>query len=459
MTDLLARARDYASYAHARINHKRKYTGQPYQVHLKSVVQILAQVTNDADMLAAAWLHDTVEDTEATHHQIEEQFGKNIAALVYQLTDISRPGDGNRAYRKALDRAHLAEASDEAKTIKLADVIDNTRDICKHDVKFARVYVHEVGALLDVLQGGDERLISQAQKALGKCSNKLGIELTTGSMAYADWEEHREQVAFSQRRALKIFGENFTAQDIAEPLRSFDLESRPESLIKTFDQTLSGVFGVRDRGQVTGYVRRDDLIDDAGGVGSVSRAFARGQVLTAKASLNDVVQVLTRYEFCFVSIMDGVAGVINRKDMEKPVVRMWLFGIVTMMEMNVSEFIRIRLADRWQAFCSQARLKKARELQTERLRLGQQVDLLDCLQLTDKAKIFIAAAGDIDQLGFTSKGEADKFARELEMLRNHLAHGQLIADSNWPQIVGLSRRLEDIIKGVGNRVMEEENSE
>ncbi|MCP4008244.1 MAG: bifunctional (p)ppGpp synthetase/guanosine-3',5'-bis(diphosphate) 3'-pyrophosphohydrolase [Proteobacteria bacterium] len=459
MTDLLTRARDYASYAHARINHKRKYTGQPYQVHLKSVVQILAQVTDDADMLAAAWLHDTVEDTEATHHQIEEQFGKNIAALVYQLTDISRPGDGNRMYRKALDRAHLAEASDKAKTIKLADVIDNTRDICKHDLKFARVYVHEVGALLDVLQGGDERLISQAQKALGKCSNKLGIELTTGSMTHADWEEHREQVAFSQRRTLRIFGESFTAQDIAEPLRSFDLESRPESLIKIFDQTLSGVFGVRDGGQVTGYVRRDDLIDDVGGVGSVSRAFARGQVLTARASLNDVVQVLTRYEFCFVSIMDGVAGVINRKDMEKPVVRMWLFGIVTMMEMNVSEFIRIRLADRWQAFCSQARLKKARELQTERLRLGQQVDLLDCLQLTDKAKIFIAAAGDTDQLGFTSKGEADKFARELEMLRNHLAHGQLIADSNWPQIVGLSRRLEDIIKGVGNRVMEEENHE
>jgi hypothetical protein len=295
MTDILTQARDYASYAHARINHKRKYTGQPYQVHLKSVVQILHQVTDDQNVLAAAWLHDTVEDTGATHHQIEEQFGKQVAALVYQLTDISRPGDGNRAYRKALDRAHLAQASNEAKTIKLADIIDNTRDICKHDEKFARVYVSEIGDLLDVLQGGDPGLLSQAQKTLEKCCNKLGVELTTGSMIHTDWEEHHEQIAFSQRRAMKIFGENFCAQDIAEPLRSFDRDSRPESLIKVFDQTLMGVFGIRDGGLVSGYVRRDDLVDDVGGVGDVARAFARGQVLAAKASLNDVVQVLTRY--------------------------------------------------------------------------------------------------------------------------------------------------------------------
>ena len=124
MTNLSTQARDYASYEHTRIKHKRKYTGQPYEVHLKAVVQILSQVTDDVNMLAAAWLHDTVEDTEATHFQIEEKFGKDVAMLVYQLTDISRPGDGIRAYRKALDRAHLADASDRAKTIKLADIID-----------------------------------------------------------------------------------------------------------------------------------------------------------------------------------------------------------------------------------------------------------------------------------------------------------------------------------------------
>ncbi len=144
--------------------------------------------------------------------------------------------------------------------------------------------------------------------------------------------------------------------------------------------------------------------------------------------------------------MDEVSGVISRKDMEKPVVRMWLFGIVTMMEISISEYIRTRLENKWQEFCSQPRLKKARSLQIERLRLGQQVDLLDCLQLTDKAKILIATTQDAESIGFASKNEADKFSRELEGLRNHLAHGQLIAASNWPQIVELSSRLEGVIK-------------
>ena len=450
MSDLLSRARDYATTAHSRINHKRKYTGQPYQVHLKAVAQILRQVTDDEKLLAAAWLHDVVEDTEATHHEIEKAFGKEVASLVYQLTDISRPGDGNRAYRKALDRAHLAEASRSAKTIKLADLIDNTRDICKHDEKFAHVYVHEASALLEVLGDGDERLVSQAQKALNKCCDKLGIELIPGSMIHADLDRQREQIAFAQRRALKVFGEDITAKDIAEPLRSFDLEAHPDHMLAIFDQTLTGVFGVREHGLVSGYLRRDDLTEKVARAGDVARAFARGQVLGAAASMSDVVHVLTRYQYCFVSVLDGVAGVISRKDMEKPVVRMWLFGIVTMVEMNISEYIRRRLHEQWQEYCTPSRLNKARSLQIERLRMGQEVDLLDCLQLTDKAKIFVASMDNLESLGFHSKREADKFASELETLRNHLAHGQIIAESNWPQIVGLSARLEDIITRGGS---------
>lgn len=445
MTDLSTRARNYATHAHVLINHTRKYTGQPYQVHLKSVVQILKQVDPDPAMVAAAWLHDTVEDTEATHHQIEVEFGKDVAELVYQLTDISRPGDGNRAHRKAMDRAHLAEACARAKTIKLADLIDNTRDICRHDKKFARVYVQEVAALLGVLQGGDERLYGQAQKALNKCCDKLGVELSSGSMLYVEAQEQRQQIAFSQRRALAVFSEAFTARDIAEPLRSFDRETPSAKIARILDEHVLAVVGIRDQGVVSGYARRDDL-SEVGSGGEVARAFAGGQVLAADASLDDVVMVLTRYEYCFVLSMDGVAGVISRRDIEKPVVRMWLFGLITILEINMSELIREKIGDGWQQYCSNARLNKARILQDERLRLSQQVDLLDCLQLTDKAKIIFSASDDLETYGFSSKSAADKVSRELEYLRNHLAHGQPIADENWPQIVRLASNLERVVE-------------
>jgi hypothetical protein len=84
--------------------------------------------------------------------------------LVEQLTDVSRPEDGNRAKRKAIDRAHTAKASPEAKTIKLADLIDNTRSIVELDPGFAKIYLVEKVLLLEVLQEGDAGLWEMARR-------------------------------------------------------------------------------------------------------------------------------------------------------------------------------------------------------------------------------------------------------------------------------------------------------
>ena len=158
MANLSERARDYAISAHARINQLRKYTFQPYDVHLKAVAELVAMVTDDQEIIAAAWLHDTVEDTPATFEDIESKFGQGVCRLVMDLTDISRPADGNRMTRKEIDRDHTALASSRAKTIKLADLIDNCLDICRHDPKFGALFLQEMVDLLTVLHEGDQRL-------------------------------------------------------------------------------------------------------------------------------------------------------------------------------------------------------------------------------------------------------------------------------------------------------------
>ncbi|RXM22001.1 bifunctional (p)ppGpp synthetase/guanosine-3',5'-bis(diphosphate) 3'-pyrophosphohydrolase, partial [Citrobacter sp. AAK_AS5] len=89
------------------------------------VATIVASVTDDPEMIAAAWLHDIVEDTPASFLDLEKEFGPRVAELVGELTDVSRPSDGNRATRKSIDRAHLAGASARGKTVKLADLLDN----------------------------------------------------------------------------------------------------------------------------------------------------------------------------------------------------------------------------------------------------------------------------------------------------------------------------------------------
>ncbi len=165
---IVERARVFATAAHAAVAQLRKYTNEPYIVHPAEVVRIVSTVEHTDEMLAAAWLHDVVEDTGVTNEVIRAEFGDEVAELVGWLTDVSRPEQGNRATRKAIDRAHSAMAPARAQTIKLADLISNTRSIMEHDEKFARTYLEEKRLLLEVMNKGDATLFAEARKYIGE---------------------------------------------------------------------------------------------------------------------------------------------------------------------------------------------------------------------------------------------------------------------------------------------------
>jgi (p)ppGpp synthase/HD superfamily hydrolase len=161
--DLEARALAFARRAHESIGQRRKYTGDPYIVHPVAVAEIVRSVPHTPEMIAAAYLHDVVEDTPVTLADIRLAFGDVVADLVDWLTDVSRPGDGNRRTRRGIDLMHTAQAPPEAKTIKLADLIDNSETIASHDrAGFWPVYRREKLALLEVLKEGDPTLWHRA---------------------------------------------------------------------------------------------------------------------------------------------------------------------------------------------------------------------------------------------------------------------------------------------------------
>lgn len=161
------RARTFAAHHHGAVDQRRKYTGEPYIAHPGAVADRVRGVAGCTEaMLAAAWLHDTVEDTRATLADVRREFGDEVATLVEMLTDVSRPEDGKRVTRRAIDRAHTARASPEAKTIKLADLIDNLPRVFEHDPKFAEVYAVECALLLAVLREGDAGLWALARSLL-----------------------------------------------------------------------------------------------------------------------------------------------------------------------------------------------------------------------------------------------------------------------------------------------------
>jgi (p)ppGpp synthase/HD superfamily hydrolase len=156
--DLERRALEFAKAAHESVDQRRKYTHEPYIVHPIAVAELVKSVDHTPEMVAAALLHDVVEDTPVSLQTIRTEFGPVVADLVDWLTDISRPEDGNRRKRKRIDLEHSAKAPPAAKTIKLADLIDNTRTIARHDPGFWKVFRREKHELLKVLTEGDPAL-------------------------------------------------------------------------------------------------------------------------------------------------------------------------------------------------------------------------------------------------------------------------------------------------------------
>lgn len=134
-TDLLDRAIVFAVKAHH--NTERRGKGFPYIVHPMEAVEIVATLTTDQELLAAAALHDTVEDTEVTVEQIRQEFGDRIASLVHaesdQLNGEVFTGGANEEEtwharkQAAIDR--LAAAPHDAKIVALGDKLSNMRAI------------------------------------------------------------------------------------------------------------------------------------------------------------------------------------------------------------------------------------------------------------------------------------------------------------------------------------------
>lgn len=137
--DIVAKASAFAADKHAK--QRRKYVDQPYFNHLASVVRTLESAgIDDPTVIAAAYLHDTVEDTDATMQDIIREFGADVAELVYWLTDSEK---GNRESRTLMSSWRLARAPIQAKLIKFADIIDNTTSIREHDPAFFKVFAAE----------------------------------------------------------------------------------------------------------------------------------------------------------------------------------------------------------------------------------------------------------------------------------------------------------------------------
>lgn len=157
---LLLRAADCAARAHA--GQTRKGGAVPYVNHVIEVARLVAEDGREAETVAAALLHDVVEDTQTTLADLERAFGTDVAALVGHLTDAPEWEALPRPERKRRQAAHIAEAPAEARAIKIADQTSNVRDVGRLPRGWAPVeaeaYVAETGPVVDACRDAAPRL-------------------------------------------------------------------------------------------------------------------------------------------------------------------------------------------------------------------------------------------------------------------------------------------------------------
>jgi len=134
----------------------------PYINHPIALANLLTNHAgiSDVNVIAAAILHDTVEDTDATVDDIEELFGRTVRDIVIEVTDDkSLPSPE----RKRLQIEHAGSLSHEAKLVKLADKISNLQDIIssppvRWSLERKREYFDWAKAVVDQLRGANEKL-------------------------------------------------------------------------------------------------------------------------------------------------------------------------------------------------------------------------------------------------------------------------------------------------------------
>jgi len=182
MDDVLEKVKEFADNAHG--EQMRKYTPERYIVHPIRVMELCREYDNRLPVLAAALLHDVLEDTDVTEQEmsdfLQSVMGYGAAAetlkLVKNLTDVyikSAYPHLNRDQRKAKERDRIAKTNPASQTIKYADIIDNCKDILANDRQFARKFLQECRDVLQVANKGDQKLYYLAKTTINEGLKQL----------------------------------------------------------------------------------------------------------------------------------------------------------------------------------------------------------------------------------------------------------------------------------------------
>lgn len=246
----------------------------------------------------------------------------------------------------------------------------------------------------------------------------------------------------------KLFEIGITARAVEEPLQCCLSANPAPAVSETMRQLHFDVVGFKDSegGPVIGYVNGRDLGE--GECRKYFQPFPISDLISDSTSLADVLPILRNKQRVFLLSGNSVAGIITRADLQKPPVRILLFGLVSLLEIHLSYLVRkFYLNDSWTEKLGQKRIDNAKTMMEQRMNRNEKMDLVDCLQFCDKRNLTTAHPDICRMLDFESSDSGNKLLKNIETLRDKLAHSQdIVSGTTWEEIIDLADNLEKLIQ-------------
>lgn len=257
-----------------------------------------------------------------------------------------------------------------------------------------------------------------------------------------------KQLKSSYQDLRDLYDHNISVKYILEPLQSCRADEDSAVVRKRMEDKDFDVMGIEENGEVYGYVERSTLTD--GPCGKHSKIFHPSELIAESAPLTAIFSVLHDAPRIFVLKGTKVMGIVTRGDLQKAPVRLWLFGLITLLEMYLLHLVRIYYPENsWQCCISGTRLSKANKLFDERKKRNEAIDLADCLELCDKMELVLKISSVKQLIKNRLEKTPEHVLDSIKKLRDRLAHAQdLVTGSTWPNVIDSIKDIEQLLESL-----------
>ncbi|WP_141057232.1 hypothetical protein [Stenotrophomonas rhizophila] len=253
----------------------------------------------------------------------------------------------------------------------------------------------------------------------------------------------------------EVLGSRILASDICEPLKSCSAVAPADQIraeLERLDFTIAGVREL-EASPVIGYVESAALV-----YGEVRDHLHGLTEVAVIPKATDVVALLTTLQdkpFLYVEGESGIEAILTWVDINKPMVRIYIFGLISLLEMHLSFWVaNVYGDDEWIGFLTKERVEAAMHVQGARRGIGQELTLIQCLQLCDKRKLVLRSDALVELFGLGSKRAGKRFFKSVEALRDALAHSQydLVVRNEWAELLSLIGQVQKTVELSDDRV-------